>query len=82
MVMGKKDLLLELESLERRIDDLKLDVYDMEEVKPFEEEYGEQLLNSFKSYLIRSNLWNDKLQEELDLFIKFYLKDVIETIID
>ena len=76
----RMEILNEIRNLSSDIDQLQYDLkfnmfYEFTEVK------GKDLLDEFKQYCIRNNVWNDSLENELEAFTRYYLKDSIDKIL-
>ena len=79
-MVTKERLEMDIISLRNSIAELswKLDYLDLEDDVNISN--AEEILNNFKRVCERSGIWNEKLDEELQNFNKFYLPDVLASI--
>lgn len=81
--MADRDTLRQLkdqiDDLSSQIDDLE---FTLEETKDsiFDEHQAKQLFEIYKRDLIRQNLWNDQLEEHLELFYRFDLNPALDSL--
>lgn len=70
----------QINDLSSQIEDLEWNLEEAKEQIVFDENQAKQLFEIYKRDLIRQNLWNDKLEEHLNLFFKFNLNPALDSL--
>lgn len=70
-----------IDDLEYDLDELKDELNMLDEDSYFDVDDAEKLIREYKSELEREGLWNNKLEEHLNLFLKFDLNKILNRII-